>query len=150
MKRVAWDAIESNPEAFVYNAFRRVVNFWRCAATELPAQGAAGEYRGQTTWARSLPPIQWAIDHRWSQSVALNTLLAAMLGIATLVLIVNWPTRPYGIWLALIFAYFATVTGILEIPAYRYRLVLEPLIAATIGAAIAVALSRRRKPVRAV
>jgi hypothetical protein len=62
-----------------------------------------------------------------------------------MVLIVNYPTRPYGIWLLLIFSYFAVVTGVLEIPAYRYRMVIEPLVAMTVGAAVAVLLSRVRK-----
>ncbi len=97
-----------------------------------------------------VPQLEWVIEHRWSQSVALNTLLTAVLGAATLLLIFNFPTRPYGIWLALIFSYFAIVTGILEIPAYRYRMVVEPLVALTIGAAIAVLFSRKRKAAKVV
>jgi hypothetical protein len=145
MKQVARDAIATHPELFAQKAFRRTVNFWRCAATDLPRQGGEQNYRGQRTWHYEVPPIDWAIEHRWSQSVWGNTLLTAILGLATMVLIVNYPTRPYGIWLLLIFSYFAVVTGVLEIPAYRYRMVIEPLVALTLGAATAVMLSRVRK-----
>lgn len=151
MKQVSIEAIEANREAFAYKAFRRVVNFWRCAATDLLPQGpAAGNFRGQRTWGWVMPPIDLAIKHRWSNSVVLNTLLTAFLGAATLYLIFNFYTRPYAIWFALMFCYFAIVTGVFEIPAYRYRIVLEPLVATTFGAAIAVLFSRRNKPVKVV
>jgi hypothetical protein len=149
MKQVAADAISENKQQFAWKAFRRIANFWRCAATDLPQQGRAeGKYRQQHTWAYDVPPVDWALKYRLSQSVALNTLLTAALGLATVFLILSYPTRPYGIWIALIFAYFSIVTGILEIPAYRYRIVLEPLIAMVFGAAIAVLLSWRRKPAK--
>lgn len=147
MQEVSADAIAVNQEAFAAKAFRRVVNFWRCAATDLPPQGGEQNYRGQVAWDESVPPIDWAIENRFSQSVLGNTLLTALLGAATLLLMINSPTRPYAIWVFLVFSYFAVVTGVLEIPAYRYRLVVEPLVAATIGGAAAVALSWRRKNV---
>lgn len=146
MKSVALSAARESPCEFGYKAFRRVVNFWRAAATELPPQTTEGSYFGQQTWSRSVAPIDWALRYRWSQSVWLNTLLLGGLVGALLMLIVNSPTRPYAIWIALILAYFSIVTGVLEIPAYRYRIVVEPLVAAAYGAAIAVLCSRRRKP----
>ncbi len=146
MKRVAVDAISNHREAFAKKAFRRVVNFWRSAATDLPQQGDIANDHGQYTWRSSVPPIDWAINYRLSQSVWGNTLLTVVLAVATAVLIINSPTRPHGLWIFLIFSYFAIVTGVLEIPAYRYRVVIEPLAAMTIGAATAVVLSWRRKP----
>lgn len=144
MKRVALDAIASDRSPFEFKAIRRIVNFWRCPATDLPEQGKVdGNYRGQPTWARDLPPVDWVIEHRGSQSVALNTLLVALLGAATLYLIVKYQTRPYGVWLGLIFSYFAVITGLLEIPDYRYRIVIEPLAALTIGSAVAIMWSSR-------
>ncbi|MFK8113017.1 MAG: glycosyltransferase family 39 protein [Rubripirellula sp.] len=147
MKRVSLDALEANRNPFAYKAFRRVVNFWRCAATDLPVQGGADDVLyGQHSWLRMAPPVDWALRYRWSQSVLLNTVLLGVLAIAVVVLVFRRSTRPYGVWFAMILAYFAFITGILEIPAYRYRMVLEPLIALTIGAAVAVLLSRRQKP----
>jgi hypothetical protein len=145
MKQVAFDAIRDNSTVFVYKALRRTVNFWRCAATELPAQGSeSGPYFGQHTWKRVLPPLEWAIDHRWSQSVLCNTILMIVL-VASLIVLVGSPsTRPYGVWLSLILAYFCIITGALEIPAYRYRMVVEPIVSLVIGSALAVLLSRRR------
>lgn len=148
MQQVAVEAIQKHPESFGKKAFRRIVNFWRCAATDLPPQGGKQNYRGQWTWQYDVPPIDWAIEHRWSRLVWGNTLLTGIIGAATLLLIVNSPTRPYGVWVFLILSYFAVVTGVLEIPAYRYRVVIEPLAATTIGAAAAVALSWRRKTVK--
>jgi hypothetical protein len=145
MRQAAADAIRNHPGIFAKKAVRRIVNFWRCAATDLPPQGGDQAYRGQRSWQYDVPPIDWAIEHRWSQLVWGNTLLTVVLGLALILLIVNYPTRPYGIWLLLILSYFAVVTGLLEIPAYRYRIVIEPLVAMTLGGATAVLLSRRLK-----
>jgi hypothetical protein len=145
MKRVAVEAIESRPAPFVTKALRRTVNFWRCAATELPQQGSpSGAYFGQVRWQETWPVVDWAIEHRWSQSVAGNTLLLALLALSLLVLLMNHATRPYAIWFSLILLYFCAVTGVLEIPAYRYRMVVEPIVALVLGSAAAVLLSRRR------
>ena len=145
MKRVALDAIQSDTSRFLYKAFRRTINFWRCAATDLPTQGAeSGDYYGQLTWKRNLPMIEWAIEHRWSRSVFGNTLLLILMIASLLILLISPSTRPYGIWFSLILAYFCIVTGILEIPAYRYRMVVEPIVAMVIGSAFAVLLSWRR------
>ena len=146
MKRVSLEAVPQNREQFDYKAFRRVCNFWRCAATDLPAQTMEAQVLGQQTWLRLAPPIDKAIEYRWSQSVRLNTVLLFAMGLAALVLLINKPTRPYGVWIIAILAYFAVVTGILEIPDYRYRMVLEPIVAMTFGAAFAVLVSRKRKP----
>lgn len=150
MQQVSLDAIEANQPAFTQSAIRRVINFWRAAATELPAQGAEGSYRRQMIWKYNIPVLDAAIQYRLSQSVLLNTILAGLIAAAGIVLVVNGPSRPFGLWVLLILAYFAVVTGIFEIPAYRYRIVVEPLAASVGGAAIAVLLSRRRKPAAVV
>lgn len=145
MKQVAVDAIESNPNPVLYKTLRRTINFWRCAATELPEQGSqSGSYFGQVRWRAIVPIVDWAITHRWSGSVLGNTLLLGVLALSLLVLLSNHGTRPYALWFALILGYFCVVTGVLEIPAYRYRMIVEPIVAMTVGSAISVLLSRRR------
>ncbi len=139
MRDVAFAAIAAHPAPFAYKSVRRIVNFWRCAVTDLPIQGSAnGEYMGQAIWSHSIAPVSWAIDHRPSRRVWFNTTLVTIVVIATMILIVNLRTRCYGVWLGLTFAYFSVVTGLVEIPNYRYRVVLEPLSAATVAAALVV------------
>lgn len=145
MKQVAIDALKANPGPYFYKQFRRTVNFWRCAATDLPDQGSeAGPFYGQVRWQRTFPIVEWALEHRWSQSVRGNTLLMLVMIASLLVLLINPTSRPYGIWLSLLLGYFCVVTGALGIPDYRYRMVVEPVVAAVIGSALAVLLSRRR------
>jgi hypothetical protein len=146
MKQVAIDAARAEPERFAYQAFRRTVNFWRCAATELPEQGTAtGSLYGQLTWNRPLPMLEWTIENRCSQSVRCNTVLFIIMLCGLVVLCISAPSRPYGIWLTAVLGYFCVVTGAMEIPAYRYRMVLEPVIALVIGSAVSVLLSWRRR-----
>lgn len=159
MKHVALDAISDAPLAFVKKAIRRVVNFWRAAATDLPmtprevelverraglqpSRAGANAYCDQRVWAVQFPPLEVAIDNRWSGYVGANSVLTLLVVAANVLLIAFNKTRPYGIWIAAIFAYFAVLTGVLEIPHYRYRLVIEPLAAATIAAAVSIAWSR--------
>ena len=97
-----------------------------------------------------MPVIEFALQHRFSQSVSLNTVLLSGLAFCVMLLIVNYPTRVYGIWLFTILAYFSLVTGILEIPDYRYRIVVEPVVVLSFGAALAILLSRLRKTAKAV
>ncbi len=146
MQQVSLDAIKSDQPTFAYKAFRRTVNFWRAAATQLPAQGMRGNYLGESIWIYRIPALEAAIKYRLSQSVLLNTLLTGMIVVAGIVLLINRPSRPYAFWVLMILAYFAVITGVFEIPHYRYRIVVEPLTAALGGGAIAVLLSRRRKP----
>ncbi len=148
MKRVAFSADAADLSKSNYKRVRRIANFWRCAATDIPIQGGAGNYRGQQIWKINVPFIDWVIEHRWSQSVWLNTLLALVTGLATLYLMIEATTRPFGIWIALIFGYFTVVTGVLEIPDYRYRIVVEPIAAMTIGSAIAMMFAKRRSETR--
>ena len=146
MQQVSLEAIESDQPAFAYKAFRRTVNFWRAAATQLPAQGLKGNYLGESIWIYDIPLLKTAIEYRLSQSVLLNTLLTGMIVAAGIVLLINPPSRPYAFWVLMILAYFAVITGMFEIPHYRYRIVVEPLTASLGGGALAVLLSRRRKP----
>lgn len=150
MRTVSVEAMKTNQSVVAYKGFRRICNFWRAAATELPAQGVAGSYRGQKIWKYRIPILDRVLEYRLSQSVALNTAVTIVILLACVLLLFNGPSRPYGFWLLLILGYFCVITGIFEIPHYRYRMVVEPLATAVCGAAIAVLLSKRRKPATAV
>lgn len=151
MKQVALQAAQQNKSVFAYKAFRRVINYWRCPASELPSQGGSdGPFYGQQTWGFSIPLIEFALQNRFSKSVLLNTVLLSGLAFCVVLLIVNYPTRAYGIWIFTILAYFSLVTGILEIPDYRYRLVVEPVVVLSFGATFAILLSRHRKTAKVV
>lgn len=138
MKQVSIDAIHSGPGPFAYKAVRRTANFWRCAVTDLPVQGSGdGQYQGQRFWSFDLAAVAWAIDHRLSRRVWFNTLVTTIIGFAVMILILHRDTRWSGVWVGLILSYFAAVTGLVEIPNYRYRMILEPLAAAAVGGALA-------------
>lgn len=150
MKQVALDAIKSDPGPFAYKTVRRTANFWRCAVTDLPVQGSEnGQYQDQMIWRFDLKPIMWMIDNRLSRSVWFNTWVTTVIGIAVMILIHRRESRHFGIWIGLIFSYFAVVTGLVEIPNYRYRMVLEPLAAAAISSAVAmIAFDRHPNEIR--
>lgn len=151
MKKVALQAAWENKSIFAYKAFRRVINFWRCPASDLPSQGkSSGPFFGQETWGHSSSIANFALQNRFSRSVTLNTGLLCGLTFCVVLLMVNYPTRAHGIWIFTMLAYFSLVTGILEIPDYRYRIVVEPLVVLSFGSGLAILLSRLRKTAKVV
>jgi hypothetical protein len=134
MKGVASEAIRRRPQEFGEKAIRRTVNFWRTPVTDLPTPAPDDDYGNQRRWSFTWPPIEAVIQHRLSRSVAFNTGILFAIAISLIGLIVHQPTRNAGVWLGLVLAYFSVITGILEIPAYRYRMVVEPVAAIAVGA----------------
>jgi hypothetical protein len=135
MKQVAKDAALANPVAFARKSIRRIANFWRTAATDLPVGTNPNvQLPDDARWMQRLASI-W-IDLRLSSHVWINTLIAAVMASAIAGLLIVRRTRLIGIWLGMILAYFTIVTGVLEIPDYRYRMVLEPLVAVVMALAL--------------
>lgn len=136
MKQVAIDAIKQSPGVFAKKAVRRSVNFWRTRATELPRQVAelkddpdrADHHAGIPVWGRNVPVVDSLIRSRFSNWLGGNTFLFALL-LASLAAGIGFgPSRWAMIWLTLVLTYFCSVTSLIEIPAYRYRMILEPIV----------------------
>jgi len=72
-----------------------------------------------------------------------------VIALATVAMVVPPATRPFGVWFGLLLAYLSVVTGLVEIPTYRYRLVIEPLAAAAVGCGFDAACALNRRRVRA-
>lgn len=152
MSSVATDAIADSPVVFGEKTFRRLVNFWRTRATELPTQVAdlppevgisERLFAGEPTWGVKVAPVATAIRYRWSNWLSGNTFLMFVTVAATMLLIWRRSTRAAGLWIAAILAYFSTVTSVLEIPGYRYRMIVEPVMLLAIAVAITVAIIPR-------
>lgn len=152
MQQVATTAIRRHPGQFVESVFRRGVNYWRVVERRFPFFGDVEPQRarrfGQAVWystgLRTLyKPL---LEHSPAQSLWWNTLVAALTWIGVAGLLWTHATRRYGLLLAGIFLYFASLTAVLEIPNYRYRMVIEPLmiVAAIVGNRQWAAVPRRR------
>ncbi|MEM6978832.1 MAG: hypothetical protein AAF539_04125 [Planctomycetota bacterium] len=135
MKAVATQSIANQPRLFAWKALRRSINFWRTPATSLPISKPKfghDHQSGLRTW----------INLRLSQSVSFNSIVLLSLMAAIIALVLSTSTRSAGIWLAGVLSYFCVVTGCLEIPDYRYRMVLEPVVASVIAVALGLCFSR--------
>ena len=132
MKRVAVDAIMQHPGTVAYKTVRRAVNFWRTPTTWLPRPPAGNGGSWIAKW----------IDRRLSRSVAFNTATLLVTIAASVVMIVHRPTRRVGVWLSGVLLYFNAVTALVEIPDYRYRMVLEPIQMAMVGMAACIVVRR--------
>ncbi|MGB7347164.1 MAG: phospholipid carrier-dependent glycosyltransferase [Pirellulaceae bacterium] len=150
MKTVAVEAMKTDIAIVSFKAVRRIVNFWRCPASNLPVSDPA--YQGFTpypkTWSTENQAVKQitglAFRFRVSQSVAANTIVMILIGAACFVLIWRRETRVAGLWIVSILAYFSVITGIVEIPDYRYRMVVEPLCATAVGSAMSLLWTLQR------
>ncbi|TWT53058.1 hypothetical protein Pla22_06860 [Rubripirellula amarantea] len=138
MKTVATDAIKSDPGKFGLKAVRRIINFWRTPITDLPLPAPEDRYSSVRRWQVQIPIAEAAIDNRAGKHLWVNSVLMLAMITAGVILIARNATRSYGVWIVGILMYFCVVTGIVEIPAYRYRMVVEPYVALLIGSAVAV------------
>jgi hypothetical protein len=164
MKGVSIDAITRAPAPFAKKTLRRFFNFWRTRATELPAQVADLEhldgpprnrlsedlFAGEPIWGVTVPPVDTALRYRWSNRLTGNTFLMLATAAATMLLIWRRPTRPEGLWLATILCYFSAITALLEIPGYRYRMIIEPVILLVMALAIGPTLLSNHDPPEAM
>jgi hypothetical protein len=144
MQRVAFDAIKVSPTIFLAKTAKRCVNFWRTSQSETLSQTRDLQDFKQHTWSYKFTPLEWLITVRASRFVWLNTLIWLVLVASCVWLAIHADTRAYGVWLLLVFCYFTSVTSLLEIETYRYRMILEPLAIATIATALLKLIERRK------
>jgi hypothetical protein len=146
MLRVCISAISEHPKRFAERTLRRIVNFWRCVSTHIPHPTSDRQLLDkQIGWNFPNSWIEGVLENRWSLSVVVNTIIAAITALAVVTLAIGRTTRWWGLWAGLVLVYFSVVTGCFEIPAYRYRMVVEPLMLAVLGAGLPMFFSPFRK-----
>jgi len=147
MAQVSMDAINQEPASFLWKAFKRIVNFWRCSSNSPPYGGSEPpDFQQQAIW--QLPTLagigRFFSEHQvtgflwWNQLFSLATFAAA----------VRLCWVPHERWKGLVLlatmGYFCTLTGLVEIENYRYRMVLEPLMVWSCVLAIATLFPKRQ------
>ncbi len=137
MLSICIGAISEHPALFADRMFRRIINFWRCVSTHIPHPTSDPKLLDhQIGWNHPNAIVESIIENRWSLSVFTNTVIAGWTAISILALIFRKATRWWGLWAGLVLVYFSVVTGCFEIPAYRYRMVIEPLMMSVLGAGL--------------
>ncbi len=132
MLRVCRELIWEAPAVAGYKTVRRTANFWRCVSNPFPFyewNPDQPSYHGQRIWKSSFATQLYRQANRYaaSRSLRMNelALIGVVIGLACLLM--RPATRPVAISLGLLLLYFNAVTAALEIPSYRYRLILEPV-----------------------
>jgi hypothetical protein len=147
MHAVCRTAIANDPWTFSRKAIWRMVDFWRAESTYIPyPSGDATSWvmqDEQWTWRWKLGWLEKWIDMRWSNSVLANMLLSGVLATCLLILFTTKSTRTSSLWLVGVLGYFAIVTSALEIPDYRYRTILEPIMITIVAAALGPRMRRQ-------
>jgi hypothetical protein len=146
MLRLCVSAITERPILFVDRTVRRIINFWRCVSTHIPHPTFDQQLLDkQIGWNFPNRLIERALENRWSLSVFVNSAIATLTALSVIRLVIGKTTRWWGLWAGLVLVYFSVVTGCFEIPAYRYRMVVEPLMMAVLGAGLPLMITSFKK-----
>lgn len=135
-------AITEHPQRFMWFTLKRFVNFWRCCVQDYPFYS---RYKNTETSANVSDMswridgvadwVEWVLQRPLSRHLQWNQMITVVTTLGVLLLSIPSRTRWFGISLGLLFLYFASVTAVVEIENYRYRMVLEPcmILAITVG-----------------
>lgn len=143
MKTVAAQAAERGLGRWAERFGRRLVNFFRCVSDEPPRFTTLEDLPRDQRWWRVPNRFESVLFRmRLSPHLTANMVVSGGLMIAWLTLFFTHRYRWVALWLAAMIGYFAVVTAAIEIPAYRYRMVIEPLMGIIGGIAVAGVISR--------
>jgi len=126
MQQVAWQSITRQPRTWASKAVRRFVNYYRCVSDDLPVLG--------NYWTTH--------SLGWCTGVMLFGILSAVVGLC------RAEDRLWTVWFLGIIAYFGAVTALVEIPDYRYRMVIEPVLIVMVILALRALCSRWQQVLR--
>jgi hypothetical protein len=142
MGRVAWQAIWENPGQAAYRTAARCATFWYVKDWEIDllhdapsgegAEFAPRQWRWMTSAGQGTVIVALRyIPERWFPAIWLWSLATAL---GCLSLLIRPEGRRVGLLIVTVFVATTVLTAALEVPLYRYRCVLEPLmIAATVA-----------------
>ncbi len=146
MKSVAAQAIGSDLRTWLERFVRRTVNFFRCIADEPPTFTSEAELPKSQDWWRYPNWLETYLRRlRFAPNLFANMAVSLGLFLSWITLVLSRKDWWIGWWLGAMIGYFAFVTAAIEIPAYRYRLVAEPLMGIVGGLGISSLLSFRSK-----
>lgn len=131
MEQAAWQAIGRDPARTSFRTLARCATFWYVWEWETnldedaePATFVSQHRIGITPWRATLLQFLKRTPERWPPAMWLWS-VATWLGVAAL--LIRPESRQMGVLLAMILGGATVLTAALEVPLYRYRLVLEPL-----------------------
>jgi hypothetical protein len=147
MKRVAIQAIAASPVIWTERFLRRLVNFFRCVSDLLPSFAGTNTFPAdQVIWNVPTQGEATLNSLRFAPRLGLNMLVMFAFFVSWVWLVCGRVHRTLALWIGAMVTYFTIVTCAIEIPDYRYRLVVEPLMAMTGGAAVAKVFAKGMHP----
>jgi hypothetical protein len=151
LQQVVQESLRGDPRRFAEQFLRRAVNYWRCVSNPYPFfQWEVGPRAFEGQYQLGLPAATqlFVAVNRWSASQSLwaNSLFTVAAFAGAGLLAAGSRTRAGGWGLLLTLVYFCAVTAAVENSAYRYRMILEPVMIAAAAGGIGSIGSRTRWP----
>ena len=157
LKAVCNRAIRENPGRFAYFAFKRFVNYWRCSVDDYPffAQRTIDQVPADSP-DYPADQVRWRWDRLASisepvlarvpfRSLRFTEFISFATFVSLLLMLRERRTRFAAVGFGLTFLYFSSVTATVVIENYRYRMVLEPAMAAILAFGIIYVAERCRR-----
>jgi hypothetical protein len=133
MKRYCINAIEKEPLRFFRSVVRRYAQIWYTTGTVLVTKDSEwlqGEMLDQVGWHwEKLADMYRALIRKvYVKKAILYALIALMTHLSILFMVIDKRIRPIGIVIGSFLISVTLVSVVVEIPLYRFRMVLEPVI----------------------
>ena len=151
MRSVSLDAIRRDPPSMLKRSALRSAQLAIIPSTHAyrPRPNFRGFANYPQTWSLRIPVVtklaNQVFEWRYTQSRWTNAVLMLVTIGTCIFLIVQWDTRPYGIWIAAMLIYLFVVIGATQLPEYRLRIAIEPLAAITLGSFLAIKWANRKQ-----
>lgn len=154
MAGVAWQAISRDPVRAGSRFLVRLATYWYCWnwQAEAPPESHQQGFAGQQFWA-GYPVAEQAknslcVTPEWYRWPTVLYSIATWIGLVCMLSRPSW--RRAGIVIAYVLLATTVLTAGLEIPTYRYRMPLEPLMMIAISCAIQCCLTSSFRPAATV
>jgi 4-amino-4-deoxy-L-arabinose transferase-like glycosyltransferase len=134
LKTVAVQAIREHPLEFAFSALRNFAIYWFTIKEAFPwyprhRPWSVEAYLGQREWHNDFltAPVEKPLRFFYRYSKWHSGVVSALAFMGAIALALRRRTRPQGLLLLLSMLYFASVISVVELPVYRYRAVVEPV-----------------------
>lgn len=150
MEQVAWQAIARNPGQALERLIIRCMTFWYVREWEPPAARSHGPQdpfhdQRQLALPHWQPRLESIMRYTPERCFPAMWLWSGMTWLGTLCLLYHPDQRRWGVLLAVLFGSTTLLTAALEVPVYRYRAILEPLMIVATLCGTADGLARLRQ-----
>ncbi|MEM6469887.1 MAG: hypothetical protein AAF802_10070 [Planctomycetota bacterium] len=142
-----YEEVTTKPSLFGKQWALQAAEYWQAESKWIPQQfeSEKEEAENPSDWSINIPYLEEVIRFRLSQFRVANACFALVAAASLVWMMCSRATRPAGIWLTGVLAFFQTLTGYLGEPVFVDRVGVEPLVLTVILVAVSMLAFETKK-----